>query len=57
MFFFGSIFDHPLERGFERFGEAFGCFLGVPSRGKGSDFVKDILQKRSFSHDQFLNPS
>ena len=60
MFFFGSIFEHPLERGFERFGEAFGCFLGVPSRGKSSDFVKDILKKRSFAHDQlperFLKP-
>ena len=32
----------------------FGCFLGVPSRGKSSDFVKDILQKRSFAHEHII---
>ena len=56
MFFFGSIFDHLLERGFERFGEAVDCFLGVPSRGKSSDFVKDILEKLSFAYDQLPEP-
>ena len=36
--------------------DAFGCLLGIPSRGKSSDFVKDILKKHSFAHDHLPEP-
>ena len=52
--FFRFDFRYPLERGFERFGRTFGCFFGVPSRGESGDFVKDILQKRSFAHEHLI---
>ena len=28
--------------------------FGVPSRGESGDFVKDILQKRSFAHEHLI---
>ena len=56
VFIFGSIFEHPLERGLKRFGDAFGCLLGVPSRSESSDSVWDILKKLSFAHDQLPEP-
>ena len=36
--------------------DAFGCVLGVPSRRKSSDFVKDIVKKHSFAHDHLPEP-
>ena len=32
----------------------FGCYFGIPSRGQSGDFVKDILQKRSFAHEHLI---
>ena len=52
--FFWFDFRYSLERGSERFRGAFGCFLGVPSRGKSGHFAKDILQKQSFAHEHIF---
>ena len=60
-FYFRFIFGTSFGKGFGTVWDDLGSVLGVVCRGKSSDFVKDILKKHSFSHDElpepFLKPS